>query len=244
MDRSTFIPSPFCHPRKSYPLDMIVLHHIGSKGEKLYSVGGAITWFTNVDVHRNPKTGKIENKVSAHYIIPRSPYKDHDVIQLVKAQDIAYHAGRSQWVVDGKTRKHINNYSIGIELEGDGNLVEYTDYQYEFLTELVKELLALHSIPEENIVGHEDVAPDRKVDPGKLFDWKRLRKAVSPPLIIMPEVSVRASEEHAEERDQATVEPGHVEDREFRMEDGTDKPTGFPGFLSSIISIIRKIFST
>jgi len=173
---------------------MIVIHHIGSSNGKLYSTEGTITWFTNEDVHKNPKTGEIENKVSAHYIVPRKPYKESDVIHLVNHADIAYHAGYSQWLVEGKTRKYINNYSIGIELEGDGNLVEYTDYQYEVLIELVKNFVESYKIPEANIVGHEDIAPGRKVDPGKLFDWKRLRSGINPPIIIIPAPSVVTSE--------------------------------------------------
>jgi len=117
--------------------------------------------------------------VSAHYILPREPYEGCDVIKCVDDNDVAYHAGESQWSINGETRTNINNYSIGIELEGDGNIVAYTDYQYENLINLIKDLTSKHSIPEQNIVGHEEVAPGRKVDPGKLFDWKHLRKRLS-----------------------------------------------------------------
>ena len=177
-----WIPSPFkCARPTGCPLDMIVIHHIGSKDGKLYSVPGAIAWFTNVSLHRNPKTGAIENKVSAHYIIPRQIYETQtDMIGLVKHEEVAYHAGESNWTVNGVTRSDINNYSTGIELEGDGNLCEYTDFQYERLEELVRELMQNHQIPESNIVGHEDVAPGRKIDPGKLFDWKRFRAGLGP----------------------------------------------------------------
>lgn len=232
--------SPFFHSRGSYPLDMIVVHHIGSKNEKLYSVGGTITWFTNEEVHRNKETGKIENKVSAHYIIPRLPYKDHDIIYLVKESDIAYHAGYSQWVINGKQRKYINNYSVGIELEGDGNLCEYTDFQYEILKEICKELMDSFDIPEENIVGHEDISPGRKVDPGKMFDWKRLRQSISPVVITMPDIHISPSDPAPDTSDKK------VPDEEFSMGSGEnshgEKEEKNKNLFKLIIEFILKIF--
>lgn len=179
-----WLPSPFYESRGTYPLDMIVIHHIGSLNSKLYSVSGTLTWFTDINVHKNKDTGKIENKVSAHYVLPREQHKGTDIYSLVKDTDIAYHAGDSQWPVAGKLRKFINRYSVGIEMEGDGNLVEYTDYQYEVLHWLVKDLMDRFTIPEANIVGHEDIAPGRKVDPGRYFDWKKFRSMLNPPIII------------------------------------------------------------
>jgi AmpD protein len=179
-----WLPSPFFESRGKYPLDMVIIHHIGSQDSKLYSVKGTLTWFTNLDVHKNKETGKIENKVSAHYVLPREQHEGNDVYSLVKDTDIAYHAGVSQWTVNGSLRKYINRYSVGIEMEGDGNLVEYTDYQYDVLTWLVKDLMDQHGIPESNIIGHEDIAPGRKVDPGKYFDWKKFRTMLNPPIII------------------------------------------------------------
>jgi N-acetyl-anhydromuramyl-L-alanine amidase AmpD len=87
---------------------MIIIHHIGSQNGKLYSVNGTLTWFTNVDVHKNKKTGKIENKVSAHYVLPREQHKGNDLYHLVKDTNIAYHAGVSQWTINDKLRKYIN----------------------------------------------------------------------------------------------------------------------------------------
>lgn len=229
--RKLWIPSPFCHPRDpSYPLDMLVVHHIGSNGNKLYSVKGTVTWFTNEEVHRNKKTGKIENKVSAHYIIPRKEYEKHDIIHLVSLRDVAYHAGYSQWSVNGKNRKYLNKYSVGIELEGDGNLVEYTDFQYECLIELTKELMRLYGITEDNIVGHEDVSPGRKVDPGKLFDWKRYRTGINPPALIMPEVLV-------------TPAPEPEEENNVVMGGGEDNVGSPGGFIPMLLNLLKKIFA-
>lgn len=214
--------SPFKTPRGSNPLDMVVIHHIGSKDNKIYSMGGTIRWFTDIGVHKNPTTGKIENKVSAHFAIPRKPYEGHDVIRFVDDNDIAYHAGRSHWVVNGKKRTNINKYSIGIELQGDGNVFEYTDYQYDTLITLLKEIVERHGIPESNIVGHEDIAPGRKVDPGKLFDWKRVRSGVYPPIIMEP-VKINAD----------LPEDSSVE----VMGEGIDKI----GFLGFFINLVKKL---
>jgi N-acetyl-anhydromuramyl-L-alanine amidase AmpD len=174
-------PTPFKHKRPSqYPLDMIVIHHIGSKAGKIYSARSAVDWFTKPELHVNASTGKVENKVSAHYVIPRGDYEGSDaVIRLAAHEEITYHAGASQWTVNGTRRTSINRYSIGIELEGDGNLVEYTDTQYSRLAEIIKSLMFEYGIREENIVGHEDVSPGRKVDPGKFFDWKRVRQSIT-----------------------------------------------------------------
>jgi len=214
----SWIPSPFFSSRpSSCPLDMIVIHHIGSKNGKLYGASGAIAWFTDKELHRNPKTGALENKVSAHYILPRAPYNQAELIVLVKNEDVAYHAGESTWKVGGKTRTNINKYSIGIELEGDGNLIEYTDFQYDRLAELVRELMENYRIIENNIVGHEDIAPDRKVDPGRLFDWKRLRSGITPRIqIVVPESTP-------------------VPDKDFYMTSGVAAPRGIFSKLSSFL---------
>lgn len=229
--RKAWIPSPFFSNRGNYPLDMIVIHHIGSNNGKIYSAAGAVTWFTNIEAHRNKSTGAIENKVSAHYIIARSPYQNQfDIVQLVKDFDVAWHAGDSSWSVYGKTRKYINNYSIGIELEGDGNAFEYTDYQYEVLADLTKELMKAHSIPENNIVGHEDIAPQRKVDPGRLFDWKRYRS-----LLVAPEVQTSVAS--------VPERPIRLPDTEFHMQGGENKIGKIQtNIFYQIIQIITKIF--
>jgi N-acetyl-anhydromuramyl-L-alanine amidase AmpD len=212
---------------------MIIIHHIGSKNGSLYGVGGTVTWFTNEEVHRNKTTGKIENKVSAHYIVPREEYKSNDIIHLVSHNDIAYHAGFSQWSVNGKTRSNLNNYSIGIELEGDGNFVEYTDFQYENLIELVKNITSAHDIPYSNIVGHEDVSPGRKVDPGKLFDWKRFRTGINTTVVSMPEVEIKPDTPLETEPPKTNVcEMG-----------GGENHVGKPAnFLSLILNLILKAF--
>ena len=224
MPKILFVSSPFFCRRGNFPLDMIVIYHIGAKDGKLYGVKGTITWFTDESVHKNPSTKKIENIVSAHYIIPREQYQGSDIVQCVNDLNVAYHAGNSQWTINGQYRNNINNYSIGIELEGDGNLVNYTDYQYEQLTALVKNLTFKYNIPEQNIVGHEDVSPGRKVDPGRLFDWKRLRES----LVYSPVV---------------TTSPATVPDREFHMGSGENTPFAQPhGIFGSIFAVFLSLF--
>jgi N-acetyl-anhydromuramyl-L-alanine amidase AmpD len=232
-----WLPSPFFESRGKYPLDMVIIHHIGSQDNKLFSVNGTLTWFTDVNVHKNKSTGAIENKVSAHYVIPRQPHNGNDLYQLVKETDIAYHAGVSQWVVDGKLRNYINRYSVGIEMEGDGNLVEYTDYQYEVLAWLVKDLIQKYNIPDSNIVGHEEIAPGRKVDPGKFFDWKKFRTMLHPPVVT--NVVSEDSKGSKVEPSGSTVPPPsppqnvkpptptHTKDEHFFMEDGSRTHGGF-----------------
>lgn len=245
-----WLPSPFFTSRGNYPLDMIIIHHIGSKEGKFYSISGTLTWFTNKEVHKNKNTGKIENKVSAHYVIPRENHEGNDLYHLVENLNIAYHAGISQWTVNDKLRKYINRYSIGIELEGDGNLIDYTDFQYEILVWLVKDLTNKHNIDEANIVGHEDIAPGRKVDPGKYFDWKKLRSKINPSVIISlnqsPTNPIKITKAEVPIRDSNTTEEVSpikvIKDEEFFMGDGSTTDGGLARIFKSIFEIILKIF--
>ena len=246
MFNEKWLPSPFFKSRGNYPLDMIIIHHIGSQNQKLYSVGGTLTWFTNEEVHRNKQTGKIENKVSAHYVVPREPHKGNDLYHLVNDEAIAYHAGVSQWTVKDKLRKYINRYSIGIELEGDGNLIDYTDFQYDILEWIIKNAIEKHHIDESNIVGHEDIAPGRKVDPGKFFDWKKLRSMLSPSVLILDKGSVtnpleikipeKAIEPEETQKSTLNTVIPTMEDKDFFMADGSKNE-------NKIIEIIKKILS-
>lgn len=108
-----------------------------------------------------------EEKLSAHYIVDTKG----NIIQLVEDEKKAWHAGMSYW----RGRKNLNTYSIGIELcspsFGQG---EYTNKQIGSLIELSKELINKYNIPASNILGHSDIAPTRKPDPGISFPWKKL----------------------------------------------------------------------
>lgn len=107
-------------------------------------------------------------RVSAHALIRR----DGTIIQYVPFGMRAWHAGQSQY----QGRNGCNDFSIGIELEGTDE-IPYTDAQYGSLTALVGVLLATYpSLSTERIAGHSDIAPGRKTDPGRAFDWQRWRK--------------------------------------------------------------------
>jgi N-acetyl-anhydromuramoyl-L-alanine amidase len=106
-------------------------------------------------------------RVSAHALIRR----DGTIVQYVPFGQRAWHAGQSHY----RGRPACNDFSIGIELEGTDS-VPYTDVQYEQLGVLVEALLATYpSLSSDHIVGHSDVAPGRKTDPGPSFDWERWR---------------------------------------------------------------------
>ena len=110
-----------------------------------------------------------EAKVSAHYFIS----EDGEVVRLVDEDKRAWHAGASYW----RGHKDVNSASIGIELDHPGHALGYRDFadaQIEALVPLLNDIVRRHDIPRANVVGHSDVAPARKIDPGELFPWDRL----------------------------------------------------------------------
>jgi N-acetyl-anhydromuramoyl-L-alanine amidase len=109
-------------------------------------------------------------RASAHALIRR----DGEIVQYVPFGARAWHAGQSEY--DG--RRGCNDFSIGVELEGTDE-TPYTDSQYEALAALAAALFdAYPSLGPEHMVGHSDIAPERKTDPGPLFNWRRLRVLV------------------------------------------------------------------
>jgi N-acetylmuramoyl-L-alanine amidase len=111
-------------------------------------------------------------RVSAHYCVG----KDGTVHALVPEERRAWHAGLSFWA----GARDINGRSIGIELDNPGHQFGYQpfpDAQMEALAELCTGILGRHPIPAHRVLGHSDVAPARKIDPGELFDWRRLAAA-------------------------------------------------------------------
>lgn len=107
-------------------------------------------------------------EVSAHYLID----SDGRVMSLVAEQDRAWHAGAGSWGGQGD----VNSRSIGIELANPGNL-PFAERQMAALESLLGGVLARWSIPPQAVIGHSDMAPDRKGDPGPRFDWRRLALA-------------------------------------------------------------------
>ena len=111
-------------------------------------------------------------KVSAHYVID----EDGTVFALVDEGCRAWHTGAAWW----RGNSDVNGRSLGIELVNPGHEFGYrpfADAQMAALQDLARDILARHPIPPRNVVGHSDVAPRRKCDPGELFDWARLAAA-------------------------------------------------------------------
>ncbi len=106
-------------------------------------------------------------KVSCHYLIGKSGL----IYKMVDENDIAWHAGNSSWRKD----KNLNNSSIGIELVNNG-FEKFPNKQISSLMILLKLIKKKFKIKSENILGHSDIAPDRKIDPGPLFPWYILKK--------------------------------------------------------------------
>src|SRR5215471_11205549 len=137
-------------------IDMLVLHYTGMK-----------TAAEAIDRLCDPAA-----KVSAHYVID----EDGKVWRLVEESRRAWHAGASFW----QGTENVNAVSIGIELVNPGHEWGYRAFpeaQMASLETLAKVLIARHPIPADRVVGHSDVAPLRKQDPGELFDWPRLARA-------------------------------------------------------------------
>ncbi|MBL4821800.1 MAG: 1,6-anhydro-N-acetylmuramyl-L-alanine amidase AmpD [Gammaproteobacteria bacterium] len=110
-------------------------------------------------------------KVSAHLLIDRAG----DITQYVPFNRKAWHAGESCF----KGRKNCNDYSIGVELEGTDN-DRFTDAQYSTLIDITRLIAREYPcITPERIVGHSDIAPGRKTDPGPCFDWQRFKSKLS-----------------------------------------------------------------
>ncbi len=110
--------------------------------------------------------------VSAHYLVD----EDGRIVRLVEEHHRAWHAGVASW----RGASDVNARSIGIELVNPGHEFGYRAFhpaQTAALIELAGDILARHAIPARNVVGHSDVAPSRKMDPGELFDWRALAAA-------------------------------------------------------------------
>lgn len=145
-------PSPN-HDARPGAVDMLILHYTGMPT-------GAAALERMCDG---------EAKVSAHYMIE----EDGTVFRLVPEEHRAWHAGVSFWA--GAPR--VNDRSIGIELVNPGHDWGYRAFpeaQIAALIDLAKAILARHAIPARHVLGHSDVAPDRKTDPGELFPWQHL----------------------------------------------------------------------
>ncbi len=170
LDGARQIASENCDARpEGTAVELIVIHNISlPPGE--FGGQGIIELFTNrLDPDAHPFYREIAKcKVSSHFLIQR----DGAIIQFVPCGQRAWHAGESSW----RGRSRCNDFSIGIELEGS-DVLPFEDIQYEKLAGLVRALKGKYPIAD--IVGHSDIAPGRKTDPGPHFDWMRLQEVNS-----------------------------------------------------------------
>lgn len=152
-----WLPSPNHNDRPAgTPIDMLVFHYTGME-----TADEAIVRLIDPGA-----------EVSAHYVVE----EDGRVFQLVAEDRRAWHAGVAFW----RGATDINGRSIGVELINPGHEFGYRAFpeaQIAAVEELAGDIVRRHAIPARNVVGHSDVAPTRKMDPGELFDWSRLARA-------------------------------------------------------------------
>ena len=147
-------PSPNFDERR-LPVTMIVLHYTG-----MPDAAGAIARLTDP-----------EAKVSAHYLIA----EDGQIVRMVDEAQRAWHAGASHW----RGIEDVNSASVGIEIVNPGHEFGYRPFpeeQIDALVPLMAGIVQRHGVTRGNIVGHSDIAPTRKKDPGELFPWARLAR--------------------------------------------------------------------
>ena len=140
---------------RTAPISMIVLHYTGMPDGP-----SAIDWLANP-----------ESRVSAHYVVS----EDGTITHMVPEEKRAWHAGRSYW----RGTVDINSASVGIEIVNPGHEFGYRpfpDEQIDSVIRLVHGIKDRYQITRGNIVGHSDIAPQRKQDPGELFPWNRLAR--------------------------------------------------------------------
>jgi AmpD protein len=173
LDAVKHTPSPNFDARPTdCSIDLLVIHNI-SLPPGVFEGDDVEAFFLNQLHHsKHPFFEEIrELKVSSHLFIRR----DGSAQQFVDLDNRAWHAGQSTW--QGKER--CNDFSIGIELEGTDDQT-FTDAQYTTLIQLTLQIQQQYpDITNDRIVGHSDIAPDRKTDPGPYFDWSRYRQGLS-----------------------------------------------------------------
>ena len=148
---ATWVPSPNHDARRA---QLIVLHYTEQDSVQ-----------RSLDTLRSANSG---GRVSSHYLLG----EDGAIYQLVSDDHRAWHAGVGRW----GTIHELNSASIGIEIDNDG-IEPFTEAQVDALIRLLDDLTTRHRIPKTAVIGHSDLAPGRKIDPGPLFPWKRLSDA-------------------------------------------------------------------
>ncbi len=165
-------PTANFNERPTADISMLVVHNISLPPEQF---GGSYIedFFCNqLDCSVHPYFETIKDlQVSAHLLIRR----DGSVVQFVPFDKRAWHAGRSEF----KGQTECNDFSIGIELEGSDH-INYDKRQYRVLAQVTELLLQTYpAMTPQRIVGHSDIAPGRKTDPGASFDWPKYKKLIN-----------------------------------------------------------------
>lgn len=150
-------------------LDMLIIHSTNSNQAE-----GTIQWFMNP---KNPA------KSSSHYVVSQTG----EIFQMVEEEDIAYHAGKSEWIIDGKVRTNISYYSIGIEVACD-QISSYTTVQLQALVELCNDIITRRKINTALVLRHSDISPGRKRDPyPPNLDWVKFKEKLMP-IVELPDI--------------------------------------------------------
>ncbi|MFT7286097.1 MAG: AmpD protein [Halieaceae bacterium] len=170
--KAQWVPSPNYDERPgACSPELLVIHNISLPPGCFGGNDIAALFCNRLDLSADPFYAELDGlRVSSHLLIDRQGA----LTQFVSLERRAWHAGLSQWC----GRVNCNDYSIGIELEGTDTL-PYTLAQYHCLARTIRTLReAMPSLRQAAIVGHSDIAPGRKTDPGPAFDWALLRGAL------------------------------------------------------------------
>jgi len=170
IENGNYIASPNCDDRPNHELPGLVVVHGISLPPNQFGGEGITQLFTNqLNPKEHPYYEAIQGlRVSAHALIRR----DGQIIQYVPFHQRAWHAGLSEY----EGRERCNDFSIGIELEGT-DTTPYTAAQYASLSKLIKGLWSAYpTLKQKQVVGHNDIAPGRKTDPGEYFMWDSLNR--------------------------------------------------------------------
>lgn len=173
LPRARRVPSPNWDERPvGTRVDLLVIHGVSLPPGEFGGPWIDALFQNRLDPQAHPYFGPIAGlKVSSHLLIRR----DGELIQYVDLTKRAWHAGVSSF----QGRERCNDFSIGIELEGTDDL-PYASSQYQVLAEVSRAILTrFPAITLDRIVGHSDIAPGRKTDPGPAFDWERYRRLLA-----------------------------------------------------------------
>lgn len=177
LEGANWLPSPNFGERPAGEVSLVVIHNISLPPDEFEGEWVEQFFLNQLDATVNPYFSHISTmQVSAHFYVRR----DGRVIQFVGCDQRAWHAGCSQW----QGRENCNDYSVGIELEGSDTR-PFTEAQYLALWPLLDALRGRYPIAA--LVGHSDVAPGRKTDPGPYFHWSAIRERY-PALDLPPEI--------------------------------------------------------